>query len=179
MYTFVVGNGPSAGKWLGVKLIPSIGCNIAIKDFDLTHLVCVDRLAMVEIRKLKPKLNTTYWCKKTVLEVPPGWNEFEIPGIDSGSAALHLAAELYPENEIIAIGFDGVLGLDNCNRYQYHFRPKPTPDAIRQRHLQTVLDILPNIPRVQFVSYQKHELLETIAYDQALKIAITQSRKLY
>lgn len=178
-YTFVLGNGPSSAKWLGIRLIPSIGCNLAIKDFDLTHLVCVDRLAVHEVRLLKQKLNTTYWCKKSVLETPAGWNEIEIPGIDSGSAALKLAAELYPDNEIIAIGFDGILGLDNGNRYQYYFRPKPTPENIRQKHLQSVLDLLDLIPPVRFVSYQPHEKLETMNYDQALKIAITQSRKLY
>jgi len=178
MYSFVIGNGPSSARWLGVKLCPSIGCNLAIKDFDLTHLVCVDRLAMVEIRRLPQKLSTTYWCKKSVLETPEGWNEFVIPGIDSGSAALSLSAELYPENPIIAIGFDGILGLDNGNRYQYHFRPKPTSEEIRNRHLQTVLDLLPKIPPLKFVSYQKHQQLETISYDRALEIAITQSRKL-
>ena len=175
MYTFVLGNGPSVLDWLGVKLTPSIGCNIAINDWDLDHVVCVDRLAVVEVRRQQPKHNTTYWIKKSPLETPPSWREFEIPGIDSGSAALNLAGQLYPENSIIAIGFDGTLGVDNSNAYEYHFRHRPTPETIRQQHRQTVVDLLPNLPPVYFVHNQPHSYLETMSYDRAFEIAIAQS----
>ena len=177
-YTFVVGNGTSNRRWKGVKLTPSIGCNLGIKDWDFDHLICADRMAVAEIRKLPNKPNTNYWLKKSTLEVPPGWNEMEFPGIDSGSAALKLAAIRYPNNPIIVIGFDGVLNISNENAYTYPFRKAPTAPAIRERHRQSVLDLLDELPPVQFVSFDKDPELETICYDHAFKIAITQSRSL-
>lgn len=177
MYTFVIGNGPSSLKWRGIDLYPSIGCNLAIEHWDLDHVVCADRFAVVEIRKLPIKPNTRYWLKDSPLETPPNWHDYQFPGIDSGSAALKLSGELY-SNEIIVIGFDGVLGLDNGNTYSYKFRPYPTKEHTREKHRKSVIQLLPNLPRVRFVSEQPHQSLETINYDQALKIAITQSRKL-
>lgn len=178
-YTFVLGNAPSQKRFQSIRMQPSIGCNFGIKDHNLTHLVVADRIAVHEVRKLPVNSETKYWCKASPLETPPGWHDLEFPGLDSGSAALALAAELYPDNEIIAIGFDGVLGLDNGNAYEYRFRPNPKPEQIRHRHRETVEQIYPNLPRTRFVSYQRDPVLETISYDQALKIALTQSRSVY
>lgn len=178
MITWVLGNGTSHRKWYGVKLSPSIGCNLAIKDFDLDHLVCVDRMAVVEVRRLKPKPRTTYWCKRSPLPVPENWQECEPAGIDSGSTAIKLAKDLYPDNEIICIGFDGVLGYSNDNAYSYHFRQKPTPERIRHKHRQAILNLLPECKSIRFVSIQKDPELETISYDQAFRIAQTQNRSL-
>jgi len=178
-YTFVLGNAPSQKRFIDIRMQPSIGCNFAIKDHKLTHLIVADRMAVHEVRKLPVRSKTKYWCKASPLETPPGWHDLEFPGLDSGSAALALAAELYPNNEIIAIGFDGVLGLSDENAYEYAFRPNPKPEQIRARHRATVEQIYPDLPRTRFVSYQSDPVLETISYDQALKIAITQSRSLY
>jgi len=175
---FVLGNGPSSRRFRGIRLQPSIGCNYAIRDWDLNHLVCADRLAVHAIRQLPPNSNTRYWVKASILETPPGWEDLEFPGIDSGSAALSLAGNLYPEQEIIAIGFDGVLGFDNGNTYTYDFRPNPDPSKIRDRHRQAVISVSKQL-NVKFASYKPDPELETINYDRALKIAITQSRILH
>lgn len=176
MYTFVIGNGPSSKRFRGINLKPSIGCNFGLKDFRLDHLVCADRLAVHEVRKLSPSSQTRLWTKTSPLELPPGWSNLDFPGMDSGSAAIQLAIREYPDNPIICIGFDGVLGIDGENVYEYHFRPsKVTPEAIRQKHRETVMSIA-DTHEVYFACYQKHQQLRTMSYDQALKIAITQSR---
>lgn len=175
---FVLGNGPSSRRFQGIRLQPSIGCNYAIKDWQLNHLVCADRLAVHAIRQLDTNPNTTYWVKASSLETPEGWQDLEFPGIDSGSAALQLAGTLYPDHPIIAIGFDGVLGFDNGNTYTYDFRPNPDPSKIRHRHRAAVIEVAARYP-IKFASYKTDPELETISYDQALKIAITQSRILH
>jgi len=176
MITWVIGNAPSNRRWHGVDLHPSIGCNLAIKDFALDHLVVVDRVAMHEINKLPRNPKTQYWCKSTVLPAPEGWTKTEPAGVDSGSTAIKLAAKLYPMSKIYCIGFDGVLGTDNSNAYSYRFRPKPTPDSIREKHRQAIYDLLPEIPNIVFVHDHKHPRLETTSYDEAFKEAQAQSR---
>lgn len=179
MYTFVIGNAPSSRRFLDIKMHPSIGCNYAVRDWQLDHVVCADRLAVHAVRQLSTTPGTQYWCKASPLETPDGWKDLEFPGLDSGSAALKLAGMLYPDNPIIAIGFDGVLGLDNSNAYTYDFRPVSNPEKIRHRHTQAVLQVVKNLPPVKFASHQLHNQLETIDYDHALKIAVTQSRSLH
>ena len=176
MITWVIGNGPSNKLWHGVDLKPCIGCNLAIKDFDLDHLVVVDRIAMHEINKLPRSPKTKYWCKRGVLPTPKGWHGCDPAGIDSGSTAIKLAAKLYKMSTIYCIGFDGVLGSDNSNAYTYQFRPKPTPERIRERHRQAIYDLLPEIPNIVFVYDHKHPRLETTSYDDAFKEAQAQSR---
>jgi len=177
MITFVIGNGPSNIRWRGIKMHPSIGCNYGIKDFDLDHLVCVDRMAVHAVRQLPTNANTKYWCKRSPLELPPGWNHCDPAGIDSGSMALKLASTLYPDNEIIVIGFDGVLGYTNDNAYEYDFRQGyKTKEHTRLQHRQAVIDLLPDLPTTKFVGYTKDQELEVINYDEALAKAITQSR---
>lgn len=176
MIVWVIGNAPSNRRWHGADLHPSIGCNLAIKDFDLDHLVVVDRVAMHEINKLQRSPKTKYWCKLGVLPVPEGWHGCEAAGIDSGSTAIKLAAELYPDHRIYCIGFDGVLGSDNSNAYSYRFRPKPTPKRVRQRHEQAIYDLLETIPNIVFVHDQQHPRLETTSYDEAFQKAQAQSR---
>ena len=180
MITCVIGNGISNRKWHGVKLHPSIGCNFGIKDFDLDHLVCIDRMAVHEVNKLGLKSNTKYWCKETPLETPKGWHDCAPAGIDSGSKAIKLAAQLYPKNEIICIGFYGVIENSNDNAYQYPFRQTHrTPERIRKKHKHAIIDLLPKLPRIRFVGNQQDEQLEVITYDHALKKAITQSRSIH
>jgi|DEB0MinimDraft_6_1074348.scaffolds.fasta_scaffold04141_5 hypothetical protein len=179
MITWVIGNGISHRRWYDIPLHPSIGCNMGIRHFDLDHVVCVDRLAVHEISKLKAKPNTTYWCKESPLETPEGWKKCEAAGIDSGSTALKLAAKLYPNNEIIVIGFDGVLGQSNENAYNYHFRPSNiTPERIRKKHRKAVIDLLPDLPPTRFVGIQDDPELEIIRYDKAFEIAIKTSREI-
>lgn len=174
MITWVIGNGPSNRRWHGTALHPSIGCNYAVKDFDVDHLVCVDRMAVHAVRKLPKKPNTTYWCKQSVLETPDGWQECEAAGMDSGSTAIKLAHTLYPQNQIIAIGFDGVLNQSNENAYSYHFRKSPiTPEKTRLKHRAAILQLIETLPNTRFVGNTQDPELEVITYDQAFKIAIT------
>jgi len=174
MITWVIGNGPSNRRWHGVKMHPSIGCNYGIKDFDLDHLVCVDRMAVHAVSKLPKKPNTTYWCKQSPLETPKGWQECEPVGMDSGSTAIKLAHTLYPQNQIIAIGFDGVLNQSNENAYTYHFRNNPTTtEKTRLKHRGAILELIKTLPNTRFVGNQPDPELEVITYDQAFKIAIT------
>ena len=167
MITWVIGNGPSSVRWRGVDLHPSIGCNYGIKDFDLDHLVCVDRMAVHAVRKLPVKPNTVYWCKTSPLETPEGWRECEAVGIDSGSMAIKLAHDLYPENRIIVIGFDGVLGITNDNAYNYEFRKGyRTKEHTRLRHRSAVIEISKDLP-IQFVGNKPDPELEVIDRDTA------------
>lgn len=173
MITWVIGNGISSQQWRGVKLHPSIGCNYGIKDFELDHLVCVDRIAVHAVSNLPRSQSTKYWCKESVLETPKGWNDCEAAGMDSGSTAIKLAHTLYPQNSIIAIGFDGVLGGDNSNSYTYHFRKnKQTSQRIRLKHRRAIIDLLSEIPNIKFVGNTTDDELEVITYDQAFKIAV-------
>lgn len=169
--TWVLGNAPSQRRWIGMLPHPSVGCNLAIRDYDFDYLVCVDRMAMVEIRRDPPKPNTEYWTKTSPLELPEGWKQFEIPGIDSGSAAVQLALELYPNNTIICCSFDGILGYNNSNAYEYPFRPKPTPVKSRQRHRRDMIRVVKDTDRVYFVSPSADKELRTISYDTAARMA--------
>lgn len=176
-HVFIIGNAPSQRRFYGIKTHPMIGCNLSIRDFDLDHCVAIDRLAVHEIRKQGlMRDGVEYWCKTSSLELPPGWREFDVPGMDSGSAAIQLAKNLYPGQPIICVGFDGILGIDNSNAYQYPFRPHPTTERIREKHRRSVIEIAQTCD-VQFVSIQPHEQLETIHYEDAARIAHWQSRK--
>lgn len=174
MAVFVFGNAPSIQQWNGFTPHPSIGCNFAIRDFDFDHLVAVDRMTIASIRGWIPRPNTRYWCKTSVLETPEGWTAFDIPGIDSGSAALQLAINLYPGERIIAVGFDGVLGGENRTNYHYPFRQTDQPaEAIRKRHRLTVVE-LSRQADIEFVYEELDRELKTISYDTARRIAETQ-----
>ena len=171
MIVWVIGNGPSSVHWRGRDLHPSIGCNFGIKDFDLDHVVCVDRMAVHAVTKLGLKPNTTYWCKESTLETPKGWQECEAAGIDSGSTAIKLAHRLYPDAMIVVIGFDGVLIDDNTNVYNYSFRKNTgTTKRIREKHRQAVLDLLPEIEKICFVGNTLDSHMEVISNDQAFAI---------
>jgi len=175
MITWVIGNGPSNRKWHGVKLHPSVGCNYGIKDFELDHLVCVDRMAVHAVSKLPKKPNTTYWCKQSSLETPDGWQDCEPAGMDSGSTAIKLAHTLYPHNQIIAIGFDGVLNQSNENAYTYYFRTNPTTtEKTRLKHRAAILELIKTLPSIRFVGNTTDPQLEVITHDQAFEIANTQ-----
>jgi len=171
MIVWVIGNGPSSVAWRDRDLHPSIGCNYAIKDFDLDHLVCVDRMAVNAVTKLGLNPNTTYWCKQSLLQTPAGWKECETAGIDSGSTAIKLAHKLYPDAMIVVIGFDGVMMNNNTNVYDYHFRKNTgTTQKIRQKHRQAVLDLLPSIKNIRFVGNTLDSHMEVISNDQAFAI---------
>lgn len=172
---FVFGNGPSNRQWLDITPHPSIGCNVAIRDWAFDHVVAVDRMAVALIRLEPARQNTQYWCKESSLELPPGWRQFRIPGIDSGSAAIYLATVLYPDSEIIAIGFDGILGGDNTTVYHYPFRINTqAPERIRLRHRLSCVE-LSRKHAIKFVWHEPDEQLRTIDYDTARAIAETQS----
>lgn len=178
MITLVIGNGPSSAAWIDLpRYTPTIGCNFAVKDFSLDHLVCVDRLAVHEVRKLSIPQYTKCWVKTSPLETPPGWSEFDIPGIDSGSAAIKLAGHLY-EHTIFAVGFDGVLNNDNSNRYTYPYRNQRTPKNSRDRHRAACVEIHNQLGRVVFVNDTPDPELETMSYVHARQAIESQLRKI-
>lgn len=112
-----------------------------------------------------------YWTKKSSLELPARFEEISAPGMDSGSLAIHLAHTLYPNREIICVGFDGVMRGATTNRYVYRFRnnnnqPKP---GIHEKHRQTITELAQEYS-IKFVHDTPDPELETLTYDEAISM---------
>lgn len=173
---WIIGNGPSAEKFINLKFAPAIGCNRAFEDFQLDHLVVVDRFCIAELRG-EGTVDTgefVRWTRNSSLELPPGWQQFRAPGIDSGTAAIQLAIDLYPTREIVCIGFDGVLHKVQQNRYTYKFRGNKTHKTNYARHRSSIIDLLKQynrIDRVWFVSDKPSSPLQTIGINDAIQLA--------
>ena len=174
---WVVGNGPSAESFVGVPLAPSIGCNRAFQDFELDHLVVVDRFCIAELRGEGAVDQGLFsrWTRKSSLELPPGWQEFRAPGTDSGTAAIQLAVDLYPTRDIVCIGFDGVLHNNVANRYTYSFRGKSTPrQSNAAKHRSSIQDLIAQndiAHKVWFASDTPSNPLQTIRIKDAIQMA--------
>lgn len=176
---WVIGNGPSAAQFIDVPLGPSIGCNRAFQDFNLDHLVVVDRFCMAELRGegAVDQQMFSRWTRHSSLELPEGWQQFRAPGIDSGTAAIQLAIDLHPTRDIVCIGFDGVLYKDPTNRYTYKFRGEGKPKASNTaKHRESILDLLKlneRLDRCWFVGETPSEPLQTIGVERAIQMART------
>lgn len=174
---WIVGNGPSSEPFKHLRLGPSIGCNKSFLDFELDHLVAVDRFCIAELRGHTDIDSRGFcrWTRWSSLELPPGWQQFRAPGIDSGTAAIQLAIDLYPTRDIVCIGFDGVLHRDASNRYTYKFRGNHTPKKINcAKHRQSILDLLQQhdmLDRVWFAHDKPSKPLQTIGIQDAIRLA--------
>jgi len=163
---FIIFNGPSSRLWLDHAFNgPVLGCNFAYRDFPLTACFAVDRFTVAAIRgESHPDIE--YWTKQSSLELPPGWLQQTIPGIDSGTFAMQHAYQHYPDMRKIIIGADGILGQDHTTHYQYNWRGKNQPHPkTHSRHRKTVLELLEkyNQPTV-FISKHTDPQLETMTY---------------
>lgn len=168
--TTVILNGPSREPWLDFTFPgPTIGCNYAYRDFVLFHCCAIDRMTVAHMRgDMDP--TCTYWLRKGPLEVPPGWLEYEPPGIDSGSMAIDLACHLYSW-PVLVIGGDGILGQRHETAYEYPWHRRPPDAKIHQRHRQTVEEIVKNRSNlIVFVSEQPDPYFNTITMEQAYKL---------
>lgn len=175
----VLGNAPSSSRWKGLKHTPLLGCNLACFDWDLTHCIVIDKITVQEILKRNYQGTTKFWTKKTPLEVPRGWNKYPAPGIDSGSLAIKMALEFYPSHKIVCVGFDGVLGGSNLNRYTYSYRGT-TKSSTHQRHRKTILELDQQYPnRLIFVYDDKDQELETVSYQHAIQMVTQRNRTVF
>lgn len=165
---WVIFNGPSSSRFHGV---PNTGiiyaCNYAYRDFPVTYLYAVDRIAVHNIRKDRPRCEC--WTKKSPLELPHGWNHAPTPGIDSGSFALEQAC-LRETGRLVIIGADGILGLDSTTNYDYHWRTHQPSQRIHQRHRTTVEQIIDCYnPNYVFITNKK-DTLRTMTFEQYIDI---------
>lgn len=168
----VILNGPSRDLIKGLCLtIPTVGCNWAWRDFDLTDCVVIDRMTVAAIRKHLPgaELPCRMWTRLSSLELPPGWQQRPAPGIDSGSMAIDLALSLVT-GPVLVVGADGMLGRDHSTAYEYRWHPQPPTPRIHQRHRSTVVELAKKNPhRILMVTDQPDPDLKTITLDQALQ----------
>lgn len=171
-YCWIIFNGPSSSQFIGYKLPgPVFGCNFAYKDFPVTDLFAVDRMAVHAIRKEAPECRNFY-TKKTPLELPPGWQHHNIPGIDSGSYAIEQACIQYPRHTKIIIGADGVLKLNSTTRYVYAWRGGRQPQGrTHLQHRDTVIALTQKYSnqKLLFVTNCQDTYMETITFDDCIR----------
>lgn len=168
-HALVIYNGPSRDTFKGLKLsCPVIGCNFAYRDFAVTDLVAIDRLSVAAIRRefAGDQYAFRCWTKPSSLELPPGWQEFPNPGIDSGSLAVALALSM--ADEVVVIGCDGVLGGSRHTAYEYKWHGNQRNTRIHDRHAQTLMRLRRENPeRIHLVWDQEHS--ETIGISEAIQ----------
>lgn len=166
---WIILNGPSSKSWKGYRFKgPVFGCNYAYRDFPLTDLFAVDRICVHNIRidPLYPGGINCY-TKQSGLELPPGWRQMPIPGIDSGSFALEQAFIRYPNHKHIVIGADGILEKNFETVYDYHFRNgTQTRESVHKRYRKTVIELLELYqPNCVFISETPDPRLRTERID--------------
>lgn len=168
----VIYNGPSQVVWRGFRFPGLVwGCNFAYKHFDLDYCWAVDRMTVAAIRgdlERKP-YPCEFWTKETSLELPPQWQHRHTPGIDSGSAAVNHALDVY-SGPILIIGADGVCGGHCETLYQnlYPWHANGSKANIHQRHRQTLYELNQKYPgRLRVVWDHAVDGLETMTVDVA------------
>lgn len=146
-------NGPSSQQWRNYKFKgPVFGCNYAYRDFPITDLFVADRICVHNVR-IDPLFPGGIHCytKQSPLELPPGWRQQTMPGIDSGTFAIEQAFVRYPNHKHVIIGADGLLEQNYETVYDYHFRNGATTrESVHKRYRKTVLEIL-DLYRTEYV----------------------------
>jgi hypothetical protein len=138
-------NGPSSQQWRNYKFKgPVFGCNYAYRDFPLTDLFVADRICVHNVR-IDPLFPGGIHCytKESPLELPHGWRQQRMPGIDSGTFAIEQAFIRYPNHKHVIIGADGLLQHNYETVYDYHFRKgASTRRSVHERYRKTLIDLL-------------------------------------
>lgn len=129
---WAIGNGESR-KNVDINLLhtPKVGCNAICRDFDVDHLICVDRRMVNEAIDLEVNSKNTliytrkdwhpmYKDAKRIRELP----DLPYVGVDrwdepfqwgSGPYAVLLAAKLCKEKQVKLLGFDLYSKTNNVN----------------------------------------------------------------
>lgn len=169
MPIWVVLNGPSS-QWLcrppnSARLY---GCNLAYRDWPITDLVCVDRMSVAQVRGDPEALKVRrFYTRTSALELPPGWQAVDPPGIDSGSLAVQIALEQNPDQQILIIGADGIMLGQTKSRYQYRWHPRGPGPRIHLRHRQAMIAVHNRWPgRISVVWCGKDTEIPTISPEQ-------------
>lgn len=163
----VIYNGPSQLEFRGIKLPDLvIGCNMAYLDWSLTHCWAVDRMTVAKIVKDlgAGPYDCEFWTKRSVLPLPPNWQHQDIPGIDSGSAAVNHSLQL-TSGPVYVIGADGVCGQETTTIYEQHYlwHGRGQKKNIHQRHKQSLAQLTKQHPgRIRVAWDQPVEGLEII-----------------
>tara|TARA_R110000796_G_scaffold56604_1_gene131174 strand:+ start:584 stop:1144 length:561 start_codon:yes stop_codon:yes gene_type:complete len=160
--SWIVLNGPTSKEWINTPLPGAVwGCNLAYKDFDLTHLCLVDQPSIDSIAQDPPPCEIL--CRERGRRFPRTMKGCVIPGIDAGSFAFEQSMIRYPLHQHIIIGADGILGLDHITRYKYAWRSTTqVQQKVHKLHEQTFLKLIKQYDcNYVFVSNQNHKEFKT------------------
>lgn len=167
-----IGNGESR-KSVDINSIDQIkvGCNAIFRDYDIQHLVCVDKRMIAEALEAGANYNSLVYTREDLftafqtkrLRIVPSlpYAGFERPDLPqhwgSGPYAVLLAATLTKNNKVGLLGFD-LYGVDGKVNNVYKDTPNYSvseKSAVDPRYwIYQIGKVFEHYTKIQFTIYQ-------------------------
>ncbi|MDA9938676.1 hypothetical protein N9C48_01030 [bacterium] len=176
---YVFGNGESrSGVDISSLYGTKVGCNAIMRDFDVDHLVCVDKRMVEEALEHKINTNTKVYTRydwfprykkyKNIRQLPElpykgneRWDEPFQWG--SGPYAVLVAAQKAKDETVHLIGFDMYSNTPTVNNVYKDSKNYDRADkrAVDPRYwIHQISKVFESYPKKQFVIYNIHSKLQ-------------------